>query len=59
MPVTQNYKTVTISIVAFVEIELAVRLEIAHLERITEAGVVGVSLERLAALRTALAEFSA
>lgn len=59
MSVTESYKTITISAAAFVEIELAVRLEIAYLERITEAGVAGVSLERLAALRIALAEFSA
>ena len=59
MSVTESYKTVTLSMRAFVEIELAIRLEIAHLERITEAGVVGMSLERLAALRIALAEFSA
>lgn len=59
MSVTESYKTVTISTAAFVEIELAVRLEIAHLERITAAGVVGVSLERLVALRIALAELTA
>lgn len=59
MSVTESYKKVTISMGAFVEIEFAVRLEIAHLERITEAGVVGVSLERLCALRAALAEFKA
>lgn len=59
MSVTQSYKTITISTEAFVAIELAIRLEIAHLERITEAGVFGVSLERLADLRVALVEFSA
>ncbi len=59
MSETIYYKTITISTGSFVQIELAVRLEIAHLERITEAGVAGVSLERLAALRIALAEFSA
>ncbi|MFZ4878452.1 hypothetical protein ACL9RI_25480 [Janthinobacterium sp. Mn2066] len=56
---TIYYKTITISTGSFVQIELAVRLEIANLERITEAGVAGVSLERLASLRIALAEFSA
>lgn len=59
MSVTESYKTITISTAAFVEIELAVRLEIANLERITEVGVLGMSLERLAALRTALAELTA
>lgn len=59
MSVTQSYKTITLSTGAFVAIELAIRLEIAHLERITEAGVSGMSLYRLAALRAALVEFSA
>ena len=64
MPVTQNYKTITISAGSFVQIEMAVRLEIAVLEsRIARVhpDTIGHSIDvrNLFELRIALAEFSA
>lgn len=64
MSVTQNYKTVTISTGAFLEIEVAIRMEIAANERHvarTNPDTIGHhdGVERLAKLRAALVEFSA
>ena len=64
MSVTQNYKTITISTGAFVQIEMAIRLEIATLEhRIDRAHpdttFRRIDVMRLADLRAALVEFSA
>jgi len=64
MSVTQSYKTITISTGAFVEIEMAIRLEIAAQERHiarTHIDTIGhtAAVRRLAELRAALVEFSA
>jgi hypothetical protein len=65
MSETIYYKTITISTGSFVQIELAVRKEIAYLERQVESGDFmsadshNFSVRRLADLRAALVEFSA
>ncbi|MGK5021941.1 hypothetical protein [Janthinobacterium sp. LB2P10] len=63
MSETIYYKTITISTGAFVQIEMAIRLEIAGLEnRLAEyhhlATAAPYERQRLAALRAALVEFS-
>lgn len=64
MSVTQNYKTITLSTGAFVEIEMAIRLEIAAQERQVERTHIDTightaAVRRLTELRAALVEFSA
>lgn len=63
MSVTQNYKTITISTGSFVAIEMAIRLEIAYLERwLVESNPLesrAGNERRLFELRVALVEFSA
>jgi hypothetical protein len=64
MSETIYYKTITISTGSFVQIEMAIRLEIAALERHigrTHPDTIGrnAAVRRLAELRAALVEFSA
>ena len=64
MSETIYYKTITISTGAFVEIEMAIRLEIAALDRriaCAHPDTIGhtIDVRRAAELRDALVEFSA